>query len=136
MSLLSIFRRPKTIDDVFDRENGHLAKVGGWVDGLNFSQQERAEMNAGIAAGVRQFAVDTLSENTDRSKARRNIAEFWMQFYGLMIFMCGMTYPIDPEWSRVWLTLCTSVSVAGLVASISIFFFGSHALAKYEKDKK
>lgn len=136
MSFLSkIFSRTKTIDDIFDSDKGLLAKVGGWIGNKNFTDEERAEMDKANVEAVQKFVIDTLSESTARSEARRDIAVFFMKFYAGMLFMCGMTYPIDPEWSAVWLALATSATVGGLVISISIFFFGSHALSKHSESK-
>jgi len=125
----------KTVNDIFDKDNGLLAQVGGWVGNSNFTPEEAAEHNAALGVAVRQYAVDTLAENTDRSKARREIAVFFIKFYALMLFMAGMTYPIDPGWSKVWILLTTSLAVGGLVGAISVFFFGSHAVAKFQ-DKR
>jgi len=137
MNILSWFTGgSKTVDDVFDKDSGHLAKVGAWIGNSKFTDEERAEMNASTVKSVQKFVVDTLDENTDRSKARRQIAVFFIRFYAVMLFMAGMTYPINAEWSGVWIALATSLSVGGLVTSISIFFFGSHALAKHSNAKK
>lgn len=137
MSVLSWFTSgSKTVNDIFDKDNGHLAKVGAWVGNQQFTEQERATFDKDNLKAVQKFVVDTLSENTDRSKARREIAVFFIKFYALMLFMTGMVYPIDPEWSTVWFSMATSLSVGGLVTSISIFFFGSHALAKHTSSKK
>jgi hypothetical protein len=126
---------PKVVDNVFDKDNGLLTQVGNWIGNANFTDEEKAELTAAQVDGVRKFVVDTLSENTDRSKARRAIAVFFIKFYALMLFMCGMTYPINPEWSLVWFNLSTSLSVGGLVTAISIFFFGSYALARNHATK-
>ena len=127
---------PKVVDDVFDKDKGLLTQFGGWVGNMNFTEEEAAELNAKTANEVRQFVVDTLNESTDRSRARREIAVFWMKYYALMLFMGGMLYPIDREWSSVWIKLATSLAVGGIVSAITIFFFGSHALAKYQNGKK
>jgi hypothetical protein len=137
MNLFSLFTAaPKTADDIFDKENGLLTQVGGWVGNANFTDEERAEHSASNLRDIRAFTVKTLDENTDRSRARRDIAVFFIQFYALMLFMCGMTYPISPEWSMVWFNLATSLSVGGLVTAISIFFFGSHAISKFQQKGK
>lgn len=125
----------KTVDDIFDSEKGLLAKAGAWYGNREFTAEEQAELNAKTASAVQKFVVDTLSESTDRSRARREIAVFFIKFYTVMLFMCGMTYPVNAEWSQMWFALATSLGVAGLVSAISIFFYGSHALAKYQ-DKK
>ena len=137
MSLLGFFSSaPKAVDDIFDKDSGLLSKAGAWIGNANFTDEERAELNASNVKAVQKFVVDTLSENTDRSRARRDIAVFFIKFYAGMLFMAGMVYPISSEWSGVWLTLATSLSVGGLVTAISVFFFGSHALARHTDSKK
>jgi len=126
----------KTIDDVFDKDSGLLAKAGAWIGNGTFTAEEQAELNAKRSAAVMNFVTATLDENTDRSKARREIAVFFIKFYSLMLFMTGMVYPISSEWSMVWFNLSTSLAVGGLVSAISIFFFGSHALARLGVTKK
>lgn len=126
---------PKAIDDVFDKDSGHLANVGSWIGAQNFTSEERAEMNRANMKSVQQFVKDTLDENTDRSKARREIAVFFIKFYSVMLFMCGMTFPVNPEWSSMWFNLATSLSVGGLVTAISVFFFGSHAMSRHTRSK-
>lgn len=134
MSLFSFFTKTpqKTVDDLLDKDSGLVAKAGAWIGNSKFTAEEQAELNLKLSDGVQKFVVDTLSENTDRSKARREIAVFFIKFYGLMLFMCGMTYPIQAEWSQVWFELATSLAVGGLVTSISVFFFGSHAVSKFQ----
>jgi len=128
-------QKPKTVDDIFDKDKGLLTQVGGWIGNQQFTEQERANLDASTITSIQKFVVDTLSENTDRSKARREIAVFFIKFYSIMLFMTGMTYPIDPKWSMVWFNLATSLSVGGLVAAISTFFFGSHLVARYQESK-
>jgi len=125
----------KTVDDIFDKDSGLLTKVGSWVGNYQFTDEERAEMNSTTAKAVRDFVVATLDESTDRSKARREIAVFFIKFYALLVFMAGITYPVQPEWSKVWFDLSTSLSVGGLVAAISVFFFGSYGAVRYQQNK-
>ena len=132
MNIFKMFNTGKAVDDVLDKDNGHLTKIGEWIDNRSFSEEEAQKLNMEVGSAVRDYAVATLNESTDRSKTRRNIAEFWMKFYGLMVFTCGMTYPIDKEWSAMWYSLATSATITGLVVSISIFFYGSHALQRFK----
>jgi hypothetical protein len=128
---------PKAVDNVLDKEKGLLTQFGGWIGNANFTEEEVAELNAQVAQDVRKFVIATMAESTDRSQARRSIAVFFIKFFALLLFMCGMTFPISPEWSAMWFNMATSLSVGGLVTSISIFFFGSHALArKKEAEQK
>jgi len=126
----------KTTNDIFDKDRGLLTQVGGWIGNMQYTDEERAETDSANLQAVRTFVVDTLSENTDRSVARRQIAVEFMRFYMLMLFMCVMTFPVDKEWSMMIFNIATSLAVGGLVTSISVFFFGSHAMAKHTRDKQ
>jgi hypothetical protein len=137
MGFLSFFKAaPKVVDDVFDKDSGLLTQVGSWIGNSNFTPEEAAEMNAKTFEDVRAYSIATMSESTDRSKTRRNIAELIIKFYVGLIFLTGMVYPIDPEWSNRWFELATSWTLGGMVTSISVFFYGSHALAKHQEGKK
>lgn len=135
--LFGIFRAaPKAVDDVMDKDNGLIAQVGGWIGKQQYTEQEKAEATIELTKSVQQFAKETLAESTDRSKARRRIAENVVDFYLLLLFMTGMTHPIDPKWSMVWFSIATTATLGGLVVSISVFFFGSHAWSKHQEKKE
>ena len=129
----SLFGDSQTKRDLFDTEKGHLKNFGGWIDRSRFTKQEMAELDEEVAKGVRQFAVDTMSENTERSKTRRELALFVVKSWVLFLFTSGMTYKIDPEWSALWFSLATHGSFAALILGVSAFFWGTHA---YRASKK
>ena len=127
--LNAIFSTSNTIDDVFDKDSGHLSKVGAWIGNSQFTSEEQAEM-------MQAFVIETLNENTDRSKTRRDVAMFVMRFYALVVFMVGMTYPISEDWSDVWLSIATLPPLAGLVLGVGAFFFGTHTLRSWQAKSK
>lgn len=134
--LTNLFYKNSPAKDVFDKNDGLLVRAGEWFGNQKFTAEESAELNAKTAEGVRKFVIESLNESTDRSKSRRAIAVFFIKFYGLMLFMCGMTYPLDIGWSRIWFDMATSLSVGGLVTSISIFYFGSHGVSRIMQDRE
>ena len=122
MGLFSFLKiAPKTVDDVFDKEKGHLAKFGEWIGNQQFTPEEKAEF-------THKFVIDTLSENTDRSKARRHISVLVMKFYLVILGLSILVYPFHIEWSKMIFKVATSGGIIGLVSAISLFFFGTHAL--------
>lgn len=134
--VLSFFSNSETQNDIFDKDNGHLTKLGGWVDELGYGDQEKAEGQLEMLKAVRQHAVDTLEENTQRSKTRRDLAIMTIKFYFILVFLSGMVFKLDPEWSKVWYELAISVPMASLVLGVSGFFWGVHVLrTKQKKDK-
>ena len=69
----------KTADDLFDKDKGLLTQVGSWVGNMKFTDEEQAELNVKIADKAADFVASTLSENTERSKTRRQIAVLWIK---------------------------------------------------------
>ena len=117
---------PKAVDDVLDKDSGHLAKIGQWIGNQQFTDQEQADLNYKIGEAVQKFAVDTLDENTDRSKARREVGVFVVKFYCLLVFMGAMVFPVNPAWAELIITLSTSWGLGLLVSGVAAFFFGVH----------
>ena len=119
---------PKTVDDIFDKDDGILVKAGGFIGGLVYSDQEKAEMNKQIVVAAQKFVVDTLDESTERSKARREVANLVIKFYVLLLFLSGITFPFNEDWSQMWFSLAMNWQLGGLVSGVCMFFFGVHVI--------
>lgn len=126
----------KNIDDILDKDNGLLTQVGGWIGNMNYTAEERAEMNKTMADGATKFVVDTLSENTVRSKARRDIAILWIKFELLIIFMSAVIAPFNMEVAKFWLSLAFSELMFWGTMSVLAFFFGPYMLSNHMGVKK
>lgn len=136
MKIFNIFKRKKTVDDVFDSENGLLVKAGGFINDLHYSDAEKAQMSFERAKAYNDYYASSLSENTVRSKTRRDVATLVIKFYLLVLFMTGMTWKIDPEWSQIWFGIATTTGLVTLVLGVGSFFFGSHWLSKFQDKQK
>lgn len=139
MSLFSwLTSAPKVVDNVFDMDKGLLTQVGRWVGGQQFTEQEKAEFGQTMAKGVQSFAVATMGENTERSKARREIAVEWIRLQiwliKLTVFCIFLDYLIvklgqdDPELMESVVTVAFSPYLWGITGAVSVFFFGTHSL--------
>jgi hypothetical protein len=126
----------KQIDDVFDKDDGHLAKIGRWIDNRSFTEEEQQKLNMATGAAVRDFAIATLSENTERSKARRSIAVLTIRGFWFLLLLCVFAYPVSPDYSKYVFSLITHQAVAIPVAGVFAFFFGSYAVARNNETKK
>ena len=123
----------KAVDNILDKDNGLLTQLGGWVGNMEFTEEESAEMNKALIEGVRQYAIDTMAENTDRSKTRRSLSLYIIKFYLLLLFMTGMTYPIDEAWSQIWFGLATTGGLVALVTGVGAFFYGTHLVRSVKR---
>ena len=127
---------PKAADNILDKDNGLLSQVGGWIGGLNLTDEEVMEQNAKTVTSVQAFVKATLSENTERSKSRREIAKIYIQFYLLWVSVAFGIWPINEEYAVFLIAALTGLALGGAFTAIIIFFFGSHGLAKHNESKK
>lgn len=127
----SLFGTDKAINNVMDKDNGLLTQVGGWVGGMNFTDEERAEMNERMVNGVSKFVEMTLSENTERSVTRRAVAVMWIKAQLAMIFITMMVAPIDIELAEFYAGIAFGTLMIGGTLSVIGFFFGGHMLSSH-----
>lgn len=126
----------KTRDDILDKDNGLLAQVGNWIGNMNLTAEEVMEFNGKTVESVQAFVKSTLSENTERSKARRMIAILWIKAELGIILMACILAPWNMELAEFYYKMATAgVMITGTTAII-IFFFGSYGLATLKATKK
>lgn len=135
--LSKLFGRSKVVDSVFDKENGHLKNLGGFIDEQRFTDQEKAVLSYKTAEAYSEFVKDSLAESTERSVTRRELAILVIKFYLLVLFMSIMTYPFNKFWAEYIFSIATKTELAWLVLGIGGFFWGTHLLrsTKLAKDK-
>jgi fatty acid desaturase len=126
---------PKAIDNVLDKDNGLFSQVGGWINELNLTEEERLNANAKTVDSVQQFAIATMDENSERSKSRRELAHLYIKFYLLWLSVGFGVWPINENYAIFLITALTGLALGGAFTSIMIFHFGSHGLAKLKRNK-
>ncbi|MGH1374436.1 MAG: hypothetical protein ACRBBW_20535 [Cellvibrionaceae bacterium] len=121
----------KTLDDFTDKDNGLLTQVGGWIGGLQYTNQEQAEDYKALVKGVTDYAVATLSENTERSRTRRDIAVLWIKAQLGLVLMAALAAPwSDTLFARYWKMASSEVMGYG-TAGVMLFFFGSYGIGTH-----
>ena len=125
----------KIIDNVLDKDNGLLKSAGGWIDNLSHTDQEKEESREGLRKGVVGYAIASMGENSERSKARREIAKQWIKVQLWIILMCAIAAPFDMELAKFYFELATASVMLGGTAAIITFFFGSYMLTRHNETK-
>ena len=137
MSFLSFFKAaPKAVDDVLDKDNGLLTQFGGWVNNQSLSDEELIKHNIQTVSDVRAFVVETLSESTERSKTRRSIAVLWIKSHLAVVMFSCIAAPWNMTLANFYFNLATSTMMLSVTGAFSIFFFGSHGLARHNASKR
>lgn len=117
-----IFKGGVSIDKVF-------STVASGIDELHLSPEEKA-------AGVRDFVKETLSENTERSKARRFIAKVLISNSVLLVWFTIICYFVNPEAVEVVLEIVKAYKLDVAFLAIIGFFFGGYYLGKMRARNK
>lgn len=52
-----VFGTEKSLDNLMDKDNGLLVRMGGWVDGMHYTEQEKSE----ASAQTRDWAIRQLT---------------------------------------------------------------------------
>jgi predicted metal-binding membrane protein len=126
----------KVIDNVLDKDDGLLANVGSWIGGQQYTDEEIAEANTELRKGVVAYAIASMGENSERSKARREIAKQWIKVQLWLVLMCAIAAPFNMELAEFYYKLSTSSIMLGGTVAIITFFFGSYMLTRHNETKK
>ena len=126
----------KVVDNVLDKDNGLLSQAGGWINRLSYTDQEKAEDNTALRKGIVAFAIATMGENSERSKARRMIAILWIKSQLAIVFMCAIAAPWNMHLAEFYFKLATSTLMICGTGAIITFFFGSYLLTRHNETKK
>ena len=126
----------KVIDNVLDKDDGLLKSVGTWVGNMNFTQEEQAEFNEKIRVAVVDYSIQSMSESSERSKARRDIAKVWIKVQLWLVMFCAISIPFDKQMADSYFNLATSTIMIAGTGAIITFFFGSYMLARHNETKK
>lgn len=74
----------KAVDNLMDKDNGLLAKAGGWIGNMNYTDEEKAEM----ALATRKWGLTQL-EALAPFKVVQRILAFAAAFFWIL---CGLNY--------------------------------------------
>ena len=118
----------KSADNLLDKDKGLLVRVGGFVNDLNLSDEERVKYAQKTADAAAKFAVDTLGENTERSKTRRRIAVDWIRVQLFMLISVFVVAAFDAAQAKFLFEIATSEIMFWGTMGVMTFFFGGYYL--------
>lgn len=121
-SIASVFKGNLDVQEVF-------TTVSKGIDNLHLSDQEKAD-------SVKEFVKDTLSENTERSKARRAIAKFIIYNYFAVFWVALVSVFVNPEATKLIIEIAGAFSLGYAFLAIIAFYFGGYYFRKAQKNSK
>ena len=128
-----VFGAPRIATDVFDKESGLLAKAGGFLNDLHYSDAEKARDTFAIGQAITEHVKATLNESTEKSRARRDIANIWIKVQIYLVLLTLICIPFNKVMAQDIYNLATCNVMLWGTGSVITFFFGGYVWGTYFK---
>lgn len=130
----SLFALPKTADKVADMGKTIVDGAVSGIDAIFYTDEEKAAAKQKASETILKFWDSIAKENTQQSKARRELSKMTFQVFFFFLLAAAVVYKLDAEYARFLLGLAGKLTV--LVSAIAVIYFGPHQLSKIAKWKK
>lgn len=107
--------------------------VGNYIDEQEFTSEEKAVHNGNMIIAMGGFMENTVSENTQRSKTRRDIALLVMRWALLMLTVSAVMWRFDKDWAIYIRDLVVDDPMGWFLLGVGAFFFGAHIVRAMKK---
>jgi len=92
-----VFGTDKAIDNVLDKDNGILVRTGGWVNGLSYTDQEKAES----AAATREWGLKQLAALEPFKVVQRILAFATMGIWSFFAVNVALAIWVEALWPNI-----------------------------------
>jgi hypothetical protein len=114
-----------------------VADIRSAIDVLILTKEEKIQYSQKGMDQFLEFQKLNMEQNSERSKARRDIAWLIVQAQLLQLFVIGTAWLINKEWAEFLLKLNMALKVGAAFFAVVIFYFGYYgvqgAIDKYKK---
>lgn len=114
-----------------------IGDIRSAIDVLILTEEERIQYGQKGMDQFLEFQKLNQEQNSERSKARRDIAWLIVQAQLLQLFVIGTAWMINKEWAGFLLKLNMALKVGAAFFAVVIFYFGYYgvqgAIDKYKK---
>jgi len=114
-----------------------VADIRSAIDVLILTEEERIQYGQKGMDQFLEFQKLNMEQNSERSKARREIAFLIVKAQLLQLFVIGTAWMFNKEWAEFLLKLNTALKVGAAFFAAIVFYFGYYgvqgAIDKYKK---
>lgn len=100
--------------------------IGGWIDKLKLTDQEKQEFNGKMVEHYATFMASTVNENTERSRTRRDIALWIIKLEAAFLVFSLAVFHFNTPLAKYAYQIATDSPWGYLTLGVGAFFFGSH----------
>ena len=100
--------------------------IGNWIDEQKFTEQEKAAYNAELIGHYSEYMKSTVSENSQRSRTRRDIALWVIKVEIFLLLGSAAVFKFDEPMAKYLYQIATDSPMGYLTLGVGAFFFGAH----------
>ncbi len=126
--IANIFGAGKTAEKGLDIAEKGMDGIISGVDKLFYTEEEKADANLRILKAQLEFVKQFAGENSEQSKARRELAKIVFKSYFALIFMGVTVWYFNAEYAKFLFGIVAEIS--GLALLVAGAYFGPHQLSK------
>ena len=127
----------KAGDKAADAAVDTIGDIRSAIDVLILTKEEKIQYEQKGMDQFLEFQKLNMEQNSERSKARRDIANLIVQAQALQLFVIGVAWMIDKEWAGFMLKLNMALKFGIAFFAVICFYFGYYgvqgAIDKFKK---
>lgn len=125
------FLTPKTIETAAKAGKNITDGIVNGIDAIWLTEEEKIQYKQKGTETILKFWELTAKENTEQSKARRELAKMTFLVFFLFLISSAVVWKFDPEYSEILLRYADMLTF--IVSSIAVIYFGPHQISKIWK---
>lgn len=129
----ALFTTQKSVDKALDIGDKITTGVISGIDKLWHTEEEKSDARQKGSDTLLKFWDVTSKENTEQSKARRELAKMFSRTYLSLLVVAAPVYGFDKEYAKFLLELAGNLT--GIMLMIAAIYFGPQQISKIWKKK-
>lgn len=129
--LTALFSTPKTIDTAVETGAKIADGVMAGIDKVWFTPEEKADAQQKGTETLLKFWEVIANENTEQSKARRELAKMTFKVYFSLLLMAVTVYGFNEKYAAFIFSVAGTLTV--LVMGVAAIYFGPNQISKIWK---
>jgi membrane-bound ClpP family serine protease len=105
-----------------------IGDISSGIDLLKLTDEERIQYTQGGFKLHLKYMEQNIDQNSERSKARREIAKAIVYYYLSLLTFVALVYRFDPEWAKFILEMSVKMKLGIAFIAIIVFYFGYYGI--------
>jgi len=121
----------KAVEDIASMGKTITEGVVSGLDHISYTEEEKAEGRQLAVETILKFWEAVAQENTEQSKARRELAKMTFKVFFSMLLMAIAVWSFNAEYAKFIFKVASAIMF--IVSAITVIYFGPHQISKIWK---